>query len=309
MTSHKINHQLSGANAGELKHIMQTKFPDVSKAEWLAKVEKDLKGKPLESLNWEVEGEAYSPFWHAEDLPVPQPAIRQKKGWKIGVSIPFTSFSNSNRLALEALSGGANFLRFDYPGAMTNEEKASMLKDILLEIIDWEFFDIKQGGKSTYTRNDVTEFLQVLSTTPWENPRVWLKINDDYFTSIAFIRAVRLCIEQINTTLNLSSACEIGVIVEPETTDNADYHRISTTSQAMAAIIGGADILIIAPSNEKESSTFERRIARNIQHLLAEESYFSNVADPAAGSYFIEQLTDTIANKIWEEFQQINKPS
>lgn len=286
---------------------MQTKFPDVSKAEWLAKVEKDLKGKPLDGLNWEVEGEVYSPIWHREDLTTPPQAIRQHRGWKTGVSIPFTSYAQSNKLALEALRGGANFLRFDYPGTMTEDEKETALKDILLDIIDWEFYDVKQGGKSAYALNEVHEFLRVQSSVPWENPRVWLKINDDYFTSIAFIRAVRLCIEQINTTLNLSSACEIGVIVAPNMASNADYHRISGTSKAMAAVMGGADILIVEPADGKGDTSFERRIARNVQHLLAEESHLGKVADPAAGSYYIEALTNNIAEKIWAEFQQISK--
>lgn len=286
---------------------MQTKFPDYSKAEWLAKVEKDLKGKPIEGLNWEIEGETFSPFWHRDDMSEPPLKISHITICKIGVSIPFSDYASSNKLALEALRGGANFLRFDYPGSMSEADKAILLDGILLEIIDCEFFDQQRGGKSTYSQADIADYLKVQATTPWENPRIWLRIDNDYFKSIAFIRAVRLCIQQINHAHNLSSSCEIGVIVSPDKDCPADFQRISSTSKAMSAIIGGADILLIEPMDTKRGSTFERRIARNIQHLLHEESHLGTVADPAAGSYYIENLTNTVAEKIWAAFQQISK--
>ncbi len=56
----------------------------------------------------------------------------------------------------------------------------------------------------------------------------------------------------------------------------------------MAAVIGGADLLFVAPS---EDSDFGGRIARNIGHLLQQESHLDRVADAAAGSYYLETLT------------------
>jgi len=279
-------------------------FPHISKAEWLAKVEKDLKGKPLDSLNWEVEGETFSPFWHGEDAVENKQAIASAREWKIGVSIPFSSYAESNQLALKALMGGANFLRFDYPGSIGSKEKEELLTGILVDIIDYELFDLKEGGKRVYSRSDVREYLKVQAETPWGNPRIWLTITDDYFNSIAFLRAVRLCLQQINHEHGLPTDCEIGVIIKA-TDDNPDYQKIKNTSQAMAAIIGGADILIIEPSSGEDDSRFERRVARNVQNILREEAYLHRVADPAAGSYYLEALTDTYARKIWAEFQQL----
>ncbi|WP_273445435.1 methylmalonyl-CoA mutase family protein [Neolewinella agarilytica] len=279
-------------------------FPHITKTEWLAKVEKDLKGKPLDSLNWEVEGETFTPFWHIEDRPSNGNEVTSSRDWKIGVRIPFSSIKESNSLALEALMGGANFLRFDYPGSIEPKEQEDLLTGILVDIIDYAFFDLNAGGNRAYSRENVREYLKVQAETPWPNPRIWLTITDDYFNSIAFLRAVRLCLQQINHEHGLPTDCEIGVMIKA-TDENADYQKIKNTSQAMAAIIGGADILIIEPSNGEDDSSFERRVARNVQNVLREEAYLHRVADPAAGSYYIEALTDTFARKIWAEFQQL----
>jgi methylmalonyl-CoA mutase N-terminal domain/subunit len=50
---------------------------------------------------------------------------------------------------------------------------------------------------------------------------------------------------------------------------------------------------------------FSNRIARNVQFILREEAYFDRVADPASGSYFIESLTDSIAEKAWDLFREV----
>ena len=76
----------------------------------------------------------------------------------------------------------------------------------------------------------------------------------------------------------------------------------------MSAILGGVHSLTIAPSDVKNmgNAAFNHRIARNIQHLLQMESYFDRVADPAAGSYYVEQLTNQIAEAAWLYFQELS---
>jgi methylmalonyl-CoA mutase len=79
------------------------------------------------------------------------------------------------------------------------------------------------------------------------------------------------------------------------------------TTQAMSAVLGGADSLSIRPFDSiyKEPESFSNRIARNTQIILKEEVYFDRVADPAAGSYYIETLTNNIATEAWKLFQYI----
>ena len=59
----------------------------------------------------------------------------------------------------------------------------------------------------------------------------------------------------------------------------------------------------------KKDDDFSRRISRNVQIILKEESYFDKVVDPAAGSYYIENLTDSIAEHAWKLFQSVDSTS
>ena len=74
-------------------------------------------------------------------------------------------------------------------------------------------------------------------------------------------------------------------------------NMLKSTSASMAAILGGCDALTIEP--EDSSSAMMARAARNVSNVLREESRFSKVADPLAGSYFIEDLTLQLINQAW----------
>ena len=70
-------------------------------------------------------------------------------------------------------------------------------------------------------------------------------------------------------------------------------NMLRTQTEAMSAILGGADSLTVEPFDTvfRHPDEFSERIARNQQLILKEEAYFDKVADPAAGSYYIENLT------------------
>jgi len=82
---------------------------------------------------------------------------------------------------------------------------------------------------------------------------------------------------------------------------------LRATTEAFAGVAGGCDSLHVAPFDEafRSPDEFSRRIARNTQILLKEESHFHRVIDPAGGSYFVEKLTDQLASKTWAQFQGI----
>jgi methylmalonyl-CoA mutase len=73
------------------------------------------------------------------------------------------------------------------------------------------------------------------------------------------------------------------------------------TSIAMSAVLGGADRIVLSPTQEIDT-VFANRIARNVHHILKMESYLDVVADPAAGSYYIETLTEALAKEVWMRF-------
>lgn len=86
-------------------------------------------------------------------------------------------------------------------------------------------------------------------------------------------------------------------------------NMLRLTTECLSAAIGGAGAITLLPFSNtyKGSDEFGHRIARNIQILLKEESYLDKVVDPAAGSYYIESLTDEIAQLAWNKFREIEE--
>ena len=135
-------------------------------------------------------------------------------------------------------------------------------------------------------------------------------IGGNYFMEIAKIRAARLLwskiVEQYNpgdenafkAFINSTSLTWNKTIYDPY------VNMLRTTTETMSAAIAGADSISVAPFDIafKEADDFSYRIARNQQLLLKEESYLDKIVDPAAGSYYIENLTDSIAQYAWQNF-------
>ncbi len=85
-------------------------------------------------------------------------------------------------------------------------------------------------------------------------------------------------------------------------------NMLRTTVAAFAAGVGGADAVTVLPFDSPlgQPDAFGRRIARNVSHLLMDESHVHEVADPAGGAYAVEKLTDDIAVAAWELFGRID---
>ncbi len=92
-----------------------------------------------------------------------------------------------------------------------------------------------------------------------------------------------------------------------ETVYDPHVNILRGTTEAMSAVLGGADSISVAPFDEcyKAPDEASRRLARNTQILLKREALLSRVADPGAGSYCLEVLTDFIAVEGWKTMQWI----
>jgi len=92
-----------------------------------------------------------------------------------------------------------------------------------------------------------------------------------------------------------------------KTVFDPNVNMLRTQTEAMSATLGGVNSLTVSPFDAvyKRPDEFSERIARNQQLLLKEESNFDKVADPAAGSYYIEKLTNEIAAQAWSLFLKI----
>lgn len=86
-------------------------------------------------------------------------------------------------------------------------------------------------------------------------------------------------------------------------------NMLRTTVATLAAGLGGADAVTVQPFDAAIGlpDEFARRVARNTQNLLLEESHLGEVIDPAAGSWYVEKLTDELAAAAWSWFQEIER--
>jgi len=135
-----------------------------------------------------------------------------------------------------------------------------------------------------------------------------LAVDDCYFLNIAAIRALKHLIRQLFTAYEYSPDADpfiSAVFTTEATVDDINYNRIKVSSAALSAVIAGADtVQIFNPNMEStEPEEFRRKICRNVFHLLTRESYMDRVIDPATGSYYIESLTNQVAEAAWTYFQ------
>jgi len=142
-----------------------------------------------------------------------------------------------------------------------------------------------------------------------------LSISANYFLEIAKLRSARLLWAQIVKAYNPKSECSCKMTIHAETGSwnktiyDAYVNMLRTQTEAMSASLGGADSITILPFDAiyEDSTEFSDRIARNQQLLLKEESNFDKIADPGAGSYYIEELTASIADQAWKLFLEVQE--
>lgn len=138
-------------------------------------------------------------------------------------------------------------------------------------------------------------------------------IGSDYFMEIAKLRAARLLWSTIIDQYNPKNRGSAAMIIHGKTSlwnktmYDPNVNILRATTETMAGAIGGCNSFTVNPYDItfKASDAFSMRLARNTQIILKEEAYFGDVADPAAGSYFIENLTDSIADAAWKIFKEI----
>jgi len=137
-----------------------------------------------------------------------------------------------------------------------------------------------------------------------------LAVDQDQFVSIAKLRALRklwarvqeACgTEPAETIIHAETSWRMMTALDPET------NILRATIAAFAAAVGGADSVSVLPHTLPLGlpDASARRLARNMQLILADESHVGAVADPGAGSGGIEALTERLCEAGWEEFRQL----
>lgn len=357
-------------------------FPPNTKSEWLARVQKDLKGRPFSDLQWHLSDSiGIDPFFHPDDgIAAAGPLVKtdgRQNSWEIGEYISVKeSLPAANQEALTALNGGAEALLFQMGDRELNENDLPLLlEEIQLEMISVHFeFDSEDSLKNSLsalrqlsgwrgsayaappekdasgslkhdafkeqvrtliadgrrfyrdTAHTTEELAQILyavhpafrnlaeETSPDranQQVKLLIAVDTSYFVSIAKIRALKILwanyLKAFGADPQQLPEIEAHLASYPADSD-PHTNMIRAATQALSAAIGGADRLFVAPADSRQGSSdeFTRRIARNVQHLLKMESYIDRVIDPAAGSYYIEKLTEVLAEEAWKEFGQLD---
>ena len=143
--------------------------------------------------------------------------------------------------------------------------------------------------------------------------RFIFSIGSNYFFEIAKLRAARLLwakiLKEFRPDDMEASKMNIHCVTSAynKTLYDPYVNLLRTTTEAMAATLGGTDSLEVLPFDFPAGKTteFSERIARNQQLILKEEAGFDKIADPSAGAYYIENLTHNIAREAWRLFVEI----
>ncbi len=150
-----------------------------------------------------------------------------------------------------------------------------------------------------------------------------ISVGTSYFMEIAKFRALRVLslrfvgayhpspvsvggpVHNLSFQIHAQTSTFYDAVASPYT------NLLRSTTEAMAAVVGGCDTLTIHPYNavsgQMPDRAFGERIARNISVLLREESYLDKVADPSAGSYYVETLTHELVESAWALFLDVEK--
>lgn len=213
---------------------------------------------------------------------------------------PFEAPKNNT----EKMAAYKNFKTIEVSGFVFNNSGASIVQELGFSLAAGvEYLDkLTDAGMSI---NDVASRIRFHFAT-----------GSKYFMEIAKLRAARYLWAHIVKAYNPACDCACKMNIHAETSQwnktvyDPNVNMLRTQTETMSAALGGVDSFTVLPFDyiyECHPSELGERVARNQQLLLKEESHFSKVADIPGGSYYIEELTENIAEAAWKLFLQVQE--
>ena len=363
-------------------------FNPVSLKEWKQKIQADLKGADYnETLIWKTnEGIDVKPVYHADQFDsLPNTSNTKATSFKICQTVYISDAKNANLKAVEALSKGAESIKFIIPtknvsldNLLNNIDLTSTPIHFELQFLDAEFVkhlnginseagiyinidiignlarsgnwfkDLKEdhlileeivknsdnitnslsvdtslyqnAGASivqqlAYSLTHANEYLNHLENVITSETKhsfqftFNVSVGTNYFFEIAKLRALRLLWKTLASEYNNNSECHIFVTPTKRNKTLYDYNTnmLRTTTECMSAILGGANTIcnLAYDAIYHKDNEFGERISRNQLLVLKHESYLDKVNNPSDGAYYIESLTNQLAEKALELFKDI----
>ena len=198
----------------------------------------------------------------------------------------------------------------------------TVLEKIISENVDSAILSVDSTGyqnagatmvqQLAYSLAQVNEYLNHFSSEKLEgNITFKVAVGSNYFFEIAKIRALRKLYAALASEYTISESCHIIAFPSKRNKTLYDYNvnMLRTTTECMSAVLGGANTVCNLPYDAlyHKSNEFGERISRNQLLVLKEESYFDTVSNAADGTYYIESLTDELAEKALALFKTIEK--
>lgn len=204
---------------------------------------------------------------------------------------------------IEKAKGLINFRTIGVNGEMFNNSGASIVQEL--------GFVLSMGN----------QYLNILTDkgldvdTVAQNLKFNFGVGTNYFMEIAKFRAARMLwakiVEAYEPKRKEVAKMNIHAVTSKwnQTIYDPYVNMLRGTTESMSAVLAGIDSLTVTPYDVpfEKPTEFAERIARNTQIILKEESYFDKVVDPAGGSYYIENLTASIAENAWSLFKEIEE--
>ena len=231
----------------------------------------------------------------------------------------------SDPLSLMSLEGKSdNDKNILFEELLETYEKTKHLPNFHCLTIDGSIF-INSGGSTAsemaFTLSMAVEYLNFLSGNGVDIDDITKHIRfnfasgSSYFMEIAKLRALRFVWAKIVNEYGISNSNSAKMYVHAvsntlnKTVYDPYVNMLRTTTETMSAALGGADSITVLPFDyvSDKSSELGERIARNQQLLLKGESHFDKVNDPAAGSYYVENLTNELIQNSWNLFLEIEE--
>jgi methylmalonyl-CoA mutase len=281
----------------EQRKPVLSEFPPVPTAAWMEVVTKDLKGADFNKrLVWQTdEGIAMKPFYRAEDL--------------AGLEY------------LDAPPGAFPYVRGAHPSADWEIREAPAAE--MPGMIEACAFHDAGGTAVQELGYGMAAGIEYLATAPQRGLTAedaagaisfCFAVGSNFFFEIAKLRAARLLWGRICESFGCSRcASKMALHVRTSRWNKTVYdpynNVLRATTEAMAATLGGCDSLYVAPFDAvyRDPDENSKRLARNTQLILKNEAWFDRVADPAAGSYYVEALTDSLSREAWQLMQEVER--
>ena len=364
-----------------MKTKLYQDFEAVSSKQWKQQIQFELKGLDYnDTLVWESpEGIKVKPFYHQDENVTLHNITSEASHFKIMQNIFVFDVEKSNKKAKNALSRGAESIRFTIENSETSIGKLLEGIDIVknkiylnLKFLSIDFIEnvnqlaasqkaiitclidpigqlISDGNWFSTGNNNFDDLNEIankfqnvaiisINTTIYQNAganmvqqlayslahvneyfnrneilnkpiTIEIAVGTNYFFEIAKIRALRSLFHSLAKEYNHHLDCNIVATPSKRNKTLYDYNTnmLRTTTECMSAILGGANEIsnLAYDAIYHKDNEFGDRIARNQLLILKEESYFNAVNNPADGTYYIENLTNQLAEKALALFKDI----